>query len=1453
MPPPPPPLTIPILLHPTLPSQAKHTLPLRPTHIAHWTVNSNHGQSAYTALAAQDNTIWVVADQPAPPLDDHDLLKEETSNPIPSIYTSSPTSPGRVRPAPARPSSQRPRATSAASTAGSSSQRRTSAFSPPLSAHQLPTATLSSATASAAPPGQHVHRSSVSGRMELMGQLREHSGGRENAGMGTGLGIGRRGLAGVHGQAEQHSGTTSPKSSMSLSTDTASTVGMFSFWQKGAHSDAEEKGREIDEMMQEINVDREMENERRESEKESGDLKVVEAAIQRTPTSGQGYDLPRSHAKSHGCEWGNKKVWRIVLRHVDRGKIVSLKAFEKLGTLCVLRDEGLLEIFSLTTLQCVDYLELEGPNSRHLQKDPSSSNTATVKLGQVWSWSGIDMAKKDTSHILVAHGLPWPCESPSPNGEVTRVIILLFNHDQQPLLDPIAKLELPGEGDIGLCQDNDTNYLIHATPTSLTSYPIIFPQCKPSPSSSQPRHSSAAYSSRSHTPNLESSDASSSLLRKSASSSRLLDPHQFHSHEKEHSFARFLARRTEWSKKKDEEHGDQPIIQPGLGEGKEVERDGYGHWTRIKLNENGEGVGWADDGVDEFQCDGKSMWVKGTISFTKGVLAREVVFSKSWGRLVILRTDDKLAVYAPQNGEMPKEGSRLKFEQKSIDDDVNAICLTESGKLVLSNNCAVQMGDIDVPVISFKKYLRLEEPPAEESGSFSHVVPYGVENALVADPQGNVYLRKLDRVIHQNNTDPTTDDRPTIDRLDAAVTCMKIVRGPEENDKKYLVAGDEDGVIRIWTVDEFRFCGSWTLFAWPVSDFVLLDMPQAGSLRGTLLCTSQAGTVGIISLSKMEQLFLIPAARSPLRHIYLANTDILLAYANGKARVWNTETQEFRRSTGLDAAEDMLQAGKWTRVDLTKRHTQTPLTACVAHPYTASQLGRLLNLDLRELGRWLHSSKNNPHHSPLPALRSLLSILLTFGVSDKVDETCIRNLGVHKPEKPIMVGYGSADTHEIAYAQGVEAWRISERITGVRQLAIITVLRPLLDSPDLEHWAAEVIAFYTASLPNIIEPDLEFFASYYMDPSYDVHQAARLLFAARVGRLSGSEIDAVARTREHELPILQPEERKFNGSAANALTVLGGIALQKYQCMGPTSLKSLSESVALYLHEPNCDYISLAVELCSKGFTIWQSYVDPSDLLRRLFHLATNKEPPSMPSHSSTSIAAQARLAILLVASSNPPLFMSTLSMDILDAKSAESRSSIMKLCVFMARKKPAVLENGLPRIAEAVVKSLDPNVGKMRDDVWQAATVILNELVLAFSTIDFHSRTQRLAVGTHEGAVIMYDLKTASRLYVLEPHKAPASAVCFSPDGRRLVTVSIEEGSVTVWKVGSSLSGFFNVGGPPRQGGEKGEPFKRIGFKRADDRPLDSTSALSDVQITWSGDRQARVTIRETALAFET
>jgi len=201
-------------------------------------------------------------------------------------------------------------------------------------------------------------------------------------------------------------------------------------------------------------------------------------------------------------------------------------------------------------------------------------------------------------------------------------------------------------------------------------------------------------------------------------------------------------------------------------------------------------------------------------------------------------------------------------------------------------------------------------------------------------------------------------------------------------------------------------------------------------------------------------------------------------------------------------------------------------------------------------------------------------------------------------------------------------------------------------------------------------------------------------------------------------------------SATTALTMIGGMALYKYQAISPrwvgtsghavmsiqlttgSALKSVAESIALFLHDPACPHIALAIELCSKGFSTWQSYVDPMDLLRCLFHFATHKE--SHATQSGASLAAQARLAVLHIASTNPAVFMSTLAMDIMDAKTVDGRNSIMKLCLFMARKKPEVLEHSLPRIAEAVVKSLDPNIGKMREDVWQAATVILNELVSA-------------------------------------------------------------------------------------------------------------------------------------------
>ena len=84
-----------------------------------------------------------------------------------------------------------------------------------------------------------------------------------------------------------------------------------------------------------------------------------------------------------------------------------------------------------------------------------------------------------------------------------------------------------------------------------------------------------------------------------------------------------------------------------------------------------------------------------------------------------------------------------------------------------------------------------------------------------------------------------------------------------------------------------------------------------------------------------------------------------------------------------------------------------------------------------------------------------------------------------------------------------------------------------------------------------------------------------------------------------------------------------------------------------------------------------------------------------------------------------------------------------------------------------------------------------------------------------------MYDLKTATRLYVLEGHKKRTTACSFSPDGRRLVTLSLEESAVLVWKVGASFTSFFMPGAPPRQGHAGSEPFKTLNFNIGDEGGL--------------------------------
>jgi hypothetical protein len=117
----------------------------------------------------------------------------------------------------------------------------------------------------------------------------------------------------------------------------------------------------------------------------------------------------------------------------------------------------------------------------------------------------------------------------------------------------------------------------------------------------------------------------------------------------------------------------------------------------------------------------------------------------------------------------------------------------------------------------------------------------------------------------------------------------------------------------------------------------------------------------------------------------------------------------------------------------------------------------------------------------------------------------------------------------------------------------------------------------------------------------------------------------------------------------------------------PTStLADIAKSVALYLDEATCPHRALAIDLCARGFEIWQHYTDATALLRSIFLLATSSKKEMI---STQNASTQARLAVIQVATTATPLFMSTLAIEILHPRDVQSRKSIMQLVAFLVRK----------------------------------------------------------------------------------------------------------------------------------------------------------------------------------------
>lgn len=377
------------------------------------------------------------------------------------------------------------------------------------------------------------------------------------------------------------------------------------------------------------------------------------------------------------------------------------------------------------------------------------------------------------------------------------------------------------------------------------------------------------------------------------------------------------------------------------------------------------------------------------------------------------------------------------------------------------------------------------------------IFPYSVNGGapfLAMNNGGNMQHFQLGDLFSSNHS------KASHSSLDSRTTCFTpVVLQP--TGQQLVVTGDEDGWLKVWSTETADLLGAECLFNCAVQ--AIEPSPSTGKGNvSELYALSEDGTIAVYDLEQMALAYLIPGSRHAVEAVLSSGKDLVIAYSSGKTRVWDLETLQFRRSTGIEPAEESLVNRTWLPLF---RQCCGSIAADLARPErTTVHLNPNL-LNLADVGVLLHS-------------------LHTWNLQDDIDNA-IHSLtqSAVEPRLPLRLLTGNTAI------QGDRAsWQVSGRHTAWKQLLLVALAHRYIGEPKTEIAATKAITFYASILQDavgssFIMGDISTHVEYYNHPdrkfsrmfpsvadtkmcTVHVHQAARLLLDAQMGAMADSDL-----------------------------------------------------------------------------------------------------------------------------------------------------------------------------------------------------------------------------------------------------------------------------------------------------------------------------------------------------------
>ena len=194
-----------------------------------------------------------------------------------------------------------------------------------------------------------------------------------------------------------------------------------------------------------------------------------------------------------------------------------------------------------------------------------------------------------------------------------------------------------------------------------------------------------------------------------------------------------------------------------------------------------------------------------------------------------------------------------------------------------------------------------------------------------------------------------------------------------------------------------------------------------------------------------------------------------------------------------------------------------------------------------------------------------------------------------------------------------------------------------------------------------------------------------------------------------------------------------------------------------------------------------------------------------------------------------------------------------------------------LPVLFERVVlPCLDPMDYRVRKSAVGPITDLFRALNKEYPMTAFHQGKQKFAVGTTQGQVYIYDIRTGTKWRILDGHTGAISAIGFDVSGKHLCSYSATDCTVRVWHItGGGMAGVVTavvvnsnptgsvLGGLIGLSGGKCIVVKQLGPIEEDPassgikHPFNLAYRISGVKIRWTSDVEILI-VRENARGIQ-